>query len=212
MKYQNIVIITLLALMTSCSSDPCESINCVNGNCIDGTCQCEEGYVGALCDQLPCVNGASVNGKCQCDPGSFGVLCDITSITGLYYPTAFVMSDCPSYVTQYDISADVSDAQVCGISESGNPICFVHSLLLEEDGDYFWSRGINIEREDGTIENTFFEFQRGTFIAQDALITTTSDKGDIRTLNIQKDKVIWERRVADGGVDCIWTEEYTLSQ
>ncbi len=212
MKYSEYILYFVAALLISCSSDPCESLNCVNGNCIDGTCQCDEGFVGPLCDQLPCVNGISENASCLCNEGNYGRLCEVSSIVGSYFSTGFVMTDCPSYVTQYDVMSNVEDFNLCGVNESGLTICFVHTLGIREDGSYVWTRGINIIKEDGTKENTFFEFQRGSYVANNSELITTSEDNVVRIITITQDQLTWSRKVEDGGDDCIWTETYTMPQ
>lgn len=209
MKFLKYFFLIILLSITACSGDPCESLNCVNGNCIDGTCQCEEGYVGELCDQLPCVNGTSVNGKCNCEEGAYGILCDVTELAGVYVATAFVMDECPSYVTEYDIVKGANDEQLCGTSEQGRDVCFLDNIVLLDDGRAFWTRSTNFEQEDGSIQTGFFEVLAGTFNANNEVISVSNDDGDFRAAIIDGDKIIRRWKVDDGGDACFFTMVHT---
>ena len=209
MEFLKYALLITILVLSSCSSDLCETLNCVNGNCIDGTCQCEEGYVGELCDQLPCVNGSTVNGKCDCQDGSFGILCDVTEIAGVYVATAFVMADCPSFATQYDIVKGENEDQLCGISEEGRDVCFLDNIFLDEDGRAFWTRSTNFEQEDGSIRTGFLEVFIGNYNAHNEVISISSDDGDFRSAIIDGNKIIRKWKVNDGGNDCYFTMEHT---
>jgi len=208
-KFLKFSFLFIILLFFACSSDPCETLNCVNGSCIDGTCQCDEGYVGELCDQLPCVNGTSVNGKCNCESGSFGILCDVTEIAGVYVATAFVMTECPSFVTQFDIVKGANDEQLCGTSEEGLDVCFLDNIVLLDDGRAFWTRSTNFEQEDGSIRTGFIDVLIGTFNANNDVISVSNDDGDFRSATIDGNKIIRTWKVDDGGEDCFWTMEHT---
>lgn len=198
--------------MSNCSSDPCENLNCVNGSCVDGRCQCEEGYAGELCDELACVNGNFANGACQCPEGTYGALCDNVKLPGTYYITHLLLEDCPNYIVNYDFKGPVKDQRVCGRDEFDLLICYLNFIGLNSDGSYVWSRGANVIRDDGSEENFFFDFQLGTYTAKNDLLTTTSDRGVVRTAIIHKDHIEWKRNITDGGPTCTWLEEYTRAE
>ena len=199
-------------LLCGCSSDPCEELNCVNGQCVDGTCQCEEGFVGVTCNELPCVNGSFSNGECNCTTGSFGKLCDVDEIVGFYSITQLLHTDCPDYAKAYDLMADVSDGRVCGTNHTDLGICFSNGLNIAADGTAFWIRSIVLEPTPGSFETTWLEFEEGTYTAQNESITINLENGETRVVTISQDKLTWERNTSDGGPECIWKEEYTISR
>jgi len=174
-------------------------------------CQCEQVYVVALCDELPCVDGASIDGKCLCEDNSYGALCDVSSIVGFYSITAFVMEDCPSYVDQYNLSGNVDDGGVCGVTSFGRGICFANNLSINEDGTCFLLRSTIFEQEDGSQDTRFFRFNQGTYQAQNDQLIMNLDNGDIIAFTITEGKLTWVRPVEDGGDQCVWTDEYSLS-
>jgi len=202
--------ILFLFLAISCNSDPCEDLNCVNGNCVDGTCQCEEGFVGTLCDELPCVNGTSVNGNCNCDDGNYGILCEVSSVVGYYYITNFQIKDCPNYLKEYNLSANASEGRVCGTNHNDIGICFSNGISISEDMTMFWIRSTLLETASDKYETTFLEFEKGTYIAKNDLLTISLENGETRTVTISNNQLTWERQLSDGGSDnCTWKEVYT---
>ena len=209
MKNSILFLLFLSFLMSNCGSDPCENLNCVNGSCVDGSCQCEEGYAGALCDELACVNGNFANGSCQCPQGTYGALCDNVKLPGTYYITHLLLDNCPNYVPNYDIKAPAEDQMVCGQDESNFLTCFLNFIILKSDGSYVWSRGTNVTRTNGEVVNVFFDFQLGSYTAKNDLLTTTSDRGVVRTATIHKDHLEWKRKLTDGGASCQWLEVYS---
>jgi len=198
-------------ILISCSSDPCETLSCVNGSCIDGTCQCEEGFAGELCNELACETGTFENGKCQCPEGVFGTFCNTRDITGVFVMTKLLLSDCPSYDPQYDLTGPSSESDLCGLNQSERQVCFNYNYTIFNETQLFRAEVIRVDN-DGDEEITHNLLLAGSYTASNDELLINYVDGTEESLIIRNNQLIKFRKLSDGGSpDCTVTQEFSFS-